>query len=184
MGDGMTTEELKPPEVPKEPALKRAQRLGRRLFFCGLALGGVSYVAPLVAATATGSDPIYDTRSGAIFGSLATMTLGNLATAITVVGGIGWLAGKYLEPFWTAVAEATRGGEVNQRLIVQLTHDTRERYENIVGLVGAAPAVLNDLAERVAEMEKAVAKVPSYAEAVLDGFDLARGTTGEESDRR
>ncbi len=198
---GMITEELKPPEAPKEPGLKRAERLGRRLFFTGLGLGAISYIAPLVAATATGSDQIYDTRSGAIFGALATMTLGNLATAMTVVGGLGWLAGRYLAPFWAAVQDAARGTDRNRRLIEQQTLATDDERRELRDLVKAVPARLSALetgrAATTAELAEirtlltvfakhlpdalTKAEWQGFSSAVKEGFIEQTGTEGKSN---
>ncbi len=193
----MTTEELRTPEPAKPPKLDQAERISKRIFFSGLGLNFVAYALPLAAGTATGGQAAYDSRSGAIFGTVAAMILANTAMSLTVVGGLGWIISKYAKPFWDAMVEAMRGTGLNQRLISRLTQDVDERYRDVTAIVGAMPGrisnvedqlgaledtnkLLEDVRARLIRVEQVVAPELDYGAGVEHGLLLSRDARGDE----
>jgi hypothetical protein len=147
----------------------RAERNTRRFgFICltaGITLPLLTFVAGLASAVATDNNAFQD-EAARLFAVLAMVATIGLGCMLVVIGGVERL-----------IRGMRDGIERNRILVERVAVDVDEKYRNLFGLVAPLPHLVNDLVE-------VVEKVPRYPEAVLDGFDLARGLASDSPEQK
>ncbi len=141
--------------IPIDEREDHTRHFGKVCLGGGLTIGILNIVGSLSATIATESRLVPKTPAGAMLSTVAFVAITAIAAALIVIGGIERLN----RPHRSAVRQALAGcSRVEDRL--------RLVAEQVAPLPG-----------RLAAIERVIDKVPQYPEAVLDGIDLARGSS-------
>lgn len=190
---GTTTEDLRSvrspaPANPADLEEKATRRFGRRNYITGISIIVGTVLSCLIFRILGGSH-MYDSPTAQLFGTLGILSSLLLGTTLALAGA----AERKHRPERAATRDILVAADRNRIRIEQLTQDTDERLQVVMGLLAPVPGRLDLNSERLARIEQALTvladRLPKellaehwrgFNEAVKEGFSQQRtGTDGQ-----
>lgn len=201
---GTTTEDIPRPKPAAEPLKHPDDAVLHRNGLVGFITGSALVVGAVICCLAfyiRSDGEVFVDHKGQVFAILGLMSAATLGAALLIVG-----AGCCLHAYTRTRTRELRAdidgildaADRNRRNIAQLTGEVHDvtaalhQYGTDLGpVIHASPGTLaavvlrledleKTLGERLAGMERAIAKVPSYGQAVLEGMELRRNVVGSD----
>ncbi len=163
--------------LPKRDTEKRLLRYSRRTLTAGCSILVGTYLATFAAKTAVGDDAIFEHPTAQIFAVIGFISLHTLGASLILIAGLERITRPtrtLTRHTATTVADLAAAVETLRAVTGDLVYGVQDTNKKIDTLAGR----LDDVNARLDSLDIAMARVPTYAQGVIDGLTSRTGTGG------